>query len=100
MELKPQSLFLRLLYLALGGLLMFLLIENRLIRAERDELLILSARSLAIIEKTNDTSSECLLTLANIRKQLYPAVWDADTTSPPSKTAIGGPKDQRIQAFK
>lgn len=102
MESKPswQGLGLRILYLALGGLLTFLFIENRFLRAERDELRELTFHSLSIIEKTNSTSSSCLETLADIRKQLYPALWDVDRTNPFPATAVGGPKEQRMAAFK
>lgn len=105
MESKPswQSLVLRVLYMALGGLLMFLLVESRAAIAERNDLIRTSSRALSIVEKTNETATECLSTLANVRRQLYPTMWEANAKTPfqgQCGSGMGGPKSAKAAAFK
>jgi hypothetical protein len=75
-----KSLILRLWYLALGALVAVLATECVRLRAERDELVQVVNKSLEIVDRTNATSTSCLTTLSDVRRQLYPALWETSNS--------------------
>ncbi len=82
---------------------MLLLVESRVVIEERNDLLKTSEKALSIVERTNYTATECLSSLANIRRQIFPSTWEADAKTPMTGqcgSGIGGPKPTKADAFK
>lgn len=66
-------------------------IEKNELRKERDELVVLVSRSLDEVEKSRETSFQCLSMLGEIRAKLGPIT---EAQPKPPLRAIGGPSKE------
>lgn len=82
-------------YLMLGALVTFLVVECRRLQLERDEMTKVVQRSMDLVERTNEASLTCLVTLTAVKEKLQWINWELDFSTPQVPMRRSFPHDSK-----